>query len=39
MCVSARECATRECACACTDVRVPVYVVEYGYYITPFDIV
>ena len=29
--------ATRECACA--DVRVPVYLVEYVYYMTPFDIV
>ena len=34
-----RESATRECARACADVRVPVYLVEYVYYMTPFDFV
>ena len=31
--------ATREYACACAVVRVPVYLVEYVYYMTPFHIV
>ena len=37
-CVRLRVSATRECACACADVCVPVYLVQYVYYMTPFDI-